>query len=101
MSEEPLENDSSNQNLSIEDDISQLSAVAIQINEVYSELKKAGFTPGEALNLAGMVLTNFILPVDNYYYQANEDIPEGFQEDDEELSIRMEYLDEDEEDEDY
>lgn len=43
-------------------DISFLSGVAIQLHEVFLELKKAGFTHEDARHLTGMVLGGFVAP---------------------------------------
>jgi hypothetical protein len=39
-------------------EITNLSAISIQIHELFLELRKSGFKRSEALTLAGMVLTN-------------------------------------------
>ena len=93
MSEEPLENETAP--VSLEGDLSYLSGLAVQMNEVYIELKRSGFTPTEALNIVGMIMSNFV--VTDGYYMPNED---ESSEHDDETGIRMEYLEEDDE-EDY
>lgn len=65
MAEEPTPNEY------IEGDISQLGIAAIQVHELFLELKRAGFTHREALELAGDVLSHAI--VDRY---SEEDIEE-------------------------
>jgi hypothetical protein len=48
--------------VTLDGDISHLATIAIQLHEMYLELKKSGFKPKEALDLTGMVLTSFITP---------------------------------------
>jgi hypothetical protein len=38
-------------------EITHLASIAIQVHELFLELKKSGFRPDEALTLAGMVLS--------------------------------------------
>ena len=97
MSEEPLENDLTK--IPLDGDISYLSSVAIQIHEVFLELKQSGFTNNEALTITGMIMSNFITP--DGYYTPNEDWdnfePSG---DEDGPRISLEFLEEDDE-EDY
>lgn len=55
----------------MEGDISQLGIAAIQVHELFLELKKAGFTHRESLQLAGDVLAHAV--VDNYADEDDDD----------------------------
>lgn len=59
-------------NITLDGDISHLATVAIQLHEMYLELKKSGFRPDEALNLTGMVLSTFITPEYNFVEDESE-----------------------------
>jgi hypothetical protein len=54
----------------LEGDISHLAMAAIQVHELFLELKKAGFTHKEALRLAGDVLSHAVV---DPYGQENEE----------------------------
>jgi hypothetical protein len=58
-------------------EITNLSAISIQIHELFLELKKSGFKKDEALTLAGMVLTSTatVERADEFeFYDDDEDI---------------------------
>ena len=58
-------------------EITNLSAISIQIHELFLELRKSGFKRSEALTLAGMVLTNTstVERTDEFeFYDDDEDI---------------------------
>jgi hypothetical protein len=59
-------------NITLDGDISHLATVAIQLHEMYLELKKSGFNPEEALNLTGMVLSTFITPEYSFIEDESE-----------------------------
>jgi hypothetical protein len=74
-------------NITLDGDISHLATVAIQLHEMYLELKRAGFNAEESLNLTGMVLSTFITPEYNFIEDESEfdgqsDNPVDFPEDD-------------------
>ncbi len=52
---------------------SPLAAVAIQLNETFEELKKAGFTQREALHIVSHLLTSLLSYDNSSYEQEDED----------------------------
>lgn len=96
MSDEPLEEGPVN--LSLDGDVSYLYSVAIQIHEIYLELKNAGFASKDAISIVGNIMSGFFTP--DGYYNPNEDWESSDTRNLEDgPDIHLEFLDEDEEEE--
>lgn len=65
---EPEEN-----KVTLDGDLSHLKSVAIQIHELYSELKGSGFSEDDALHLAGMVLSSGVIFKRQFNYAEMDD----------------------------